>query len=504
MTNRTIKKILISARGEIAMRIIRTCREMNIGTVALYSRADRGAKHVKFADEAFEIGSQLSYLDVDGIIGIAKRTGADAIHPGYGFLAENATFAKKCRENDIAFIGPSTETIALMGSKIESRKFLAKHGIPIVPGLLIDEFPEEPESETALLERAEQLGFPLLVKADLGGGGKGIRLIQRKEDFLKLARQARGEADRAFGSGRIFVEKCFDNPKHIEVQIVSDSHGNHFHLFERECSIQRFHQKIVEEAPSHSLDETTREKLLETAVKIARIIKYENLGTVEFLYDNEGHFHFLEMNTRLQVEHPVTEMITGLDLVRLQIEIARGKNYKGFKTEARGHALECRICAEDPDTFLPTTGTVYNLHTPLGPFTRVDGGVYRDMKVTSFYDSMLSKLIVWADTREIAIQRMKRALLEYKIFGVQTNIPLHLDIISHPEFLKGTYGVNFIRDNFSNRVVEGDTEECIMEALLAAVAHDLESETDYKSGKTPEKEVSRWKHFHRYRRSLRL
>jgi acetyl-CoA carboxylase biotin carboxylase subunit len=434
------RKILVANRGEIALRVIRTLREMSIRSVAVYSDADRAALHVRKADEAAHIGpaaSSESYLDIDRVLDAARRHGVDAIHPGYGFLSENAPFAQACEDAGFTFIGPSAKSIGMMGSKTAARRVAKDGGAPIVPGT--DEG----------IERAHELGFPVMLKAVAGGGGKGMRRVDRREDLAAAYESASSEALRAFGDGRIYAEKLIENARHIEIQVLGDRHGNLVHLGERECSVQRRHQKVIEESPSPLVASKPemRARMGEAAVKAARAAGYFNAGTVEFLADNDGNYYFLEMNTRLQVEHPVTELVTGLDLVRLQIEIAAGARlpFTQDRIALRGAAVECRIYAEDPaNNFFPSPGRITQLAEPSGPGVRVDSGIYAGWNVPLEYDPMLAKLIVWADTRGHAIERMLRALGEYHIAGIQSNIPLFEAILNDAQFRAGNLHTGYL------------------------------------------------------------
>jgi acetyl-CoA carboxylase biotin carboxylase subunit len=427
------RKILIANRGEIALRVIRTLREMGIRSVAVYSDADRAALHVRKADEAAHLGaspSSESYLNIDRILEAARRHGVDAIHPGYGFLSENARFAKACEDAGVAFIGPSSRSIGLMGSKTEARRVAQEGGAPIVPG-------------------GEAAGFPVMLKAVAGGGGKGMRRVDREEDLAAAYESAASEALRAFGDGRVYAEKLIENARHIEIQVFGDLQGNLVALGERECSVQRRHQKVIEESPSPLMARIPglRERMGEAAVKAARAAGYYNAGTVEFLADNDGNFYFLEMNTRLQVEHPVTELVTGLDLVRLQIEVAAGAPLPFTQEQVAlgGAALECRIYAEDPaNNFCPSPGRIQQLAEPSGPGVRLDSGIYPGWVVPVEYDPLLSKLIVWADSREHAIERMLRALSEYHVGGIRTNIPLFQAILRDPAFRRGDLHTGYL------------------------------------------------------------
>lgn len=433
-------KVLIANRGEIALRVIRTLREMGIRSVAVYSDADRAALHVRKADEAAHIGgapSSESYLNVDRILDAARRHIVDAIHPGYGFLSENARFAQACTDAGFVFIGPSAKSIALMGSKTEARRVAKSGGAPIVPGT------ESGVSSSAeAIAFAREAGFPVMLKAVAGGGGKGMRRVDRMEDLASAFEAASSEALRAFGDGSIYVEKLIEHARHVEIQVLGDQHGNLVHLGERECSVQRRHQKVIEESPSPLVARMPgmRERMGEAALRAARAAGYYNAGTVEFLAEESGNFYFLEMNTRLQVEHPVTELVTGLDLVRLQIEIAAGGRLPFTQEQIawRGAAMECRIYAEDPaNHFFPSPGRIAQLAEPAGPGVRVDSGIYLGWTVPVDYDPMLAKLIVWADTREHAIARMLRALSEYRVGGIQTNIPLFRLILNDSAFRAG-------------------------------------------------------------------
>jgi acetyl-CoA carboxylase, biotin carboxylase subunit len=434
-------KVLIANRGEIALRIIRTLREMGIRSVAVYSDIDRAALHVRKADEAAHIGpaaSSESYLNTDRILDATRRHGAEAIHPGYGFLSENAAFAQACQDAGFTFIGPSPRSISMMGSKTEARRVAKSGGAPIVPG-----------AESGLTEFARAAGFPVMLKAVAGGGGKGMRRVDRIEDLNSAFDAASSEAARAFGDGRIYAEKLIENARHIEIQIFGDQHGNLVHLGERECSVQRRHQKVIEESPSPLVSRMPgmRERMGEAALKAARAAGYYNAGTVEFLADNSGSFYFLEMNTRLQVEHPVTELVTGLDLVRLQIEIAAGGHlpFTQDQVALRGAAIECRIYAEDPtNNFFPSPGKIDQLSEPGGPGVRVDSGIYPGWTVPIEYDPMLSKLIVWSGSREHAIERMLRALGEYHVGGIKSNIPLFRAILNDPAFRAGDLHTGYL------------------------------------------------------------
>jgi len=443
-----INKVLVANRGEIALRVMRSCREMGIQTVAVFSEADRSAQHVRYADEAYPIGpaaSSESYLNIEKIIEVTKKSGADAIHPGYGFLSENARFSARCKEEGIIFIGPSPEVINTMGDKITARETMIKSGVPVVPGTN-----ETLESDQQALDVIRGIGLPVMIKASAGGGGKGMRLVREEKDILSSLRAARSEAKAAFGNDTLYVEKFVTNPHHIEFQVLADKYGNVIHLCERECSVQRRHQKIIEETPSPLLTPEIREEMGRHAVQAARSVKYEGAGTIEFLVDNDLNYYFLEMNTRLQVEHPITERVVGVDLVKEQILIAAGEEMKLRQEEIvqRGHAIECRIYAEDPDNnFMPSPGRMRHLTEPFGLGVRVDGYVYEGYEIPIWYDPMISKLIVWGSNRYEAIQRMKRALHEYKITGVKTSIPFLLRIMDNTDFVIGQYDTGFIEKN---------------------------------------------------------
>jgi acetyl-CoA carboxylase, biotin carboxylase subunit len=441
----TFSKILIANRGEIALRIIRTCEEMGIATVAVHSTIDRNSLHVQLADEAVCIGepaSSKSYLNIPNIIAAALTRNAGAIHPGYGFLAENARFAEICADHDLTFIGPSPDAIRGMGDKSTAKKTMQRVGVPTVPGskgLVTD--------AAAAQAVAREIGYPVIVKATAGGGGRGMRFVPTDEELPKLFAAAQGEAEAAFGNGGVYVEKFVQNPRHIEFQILADAYGNVIHLGERECSIQRRHQKLLEEAPSVALTADLREKMGYAAVAAARSINYMGAGTVEFLLDKFGNFYFMEMNTRIQVEHPVTEMVTGIDLIAEQIRIAQGEKLRltQDQVQLRGHAIECRINAEDPDfNFRPSPGRISGYLPPSGPGVRMDSHVYTDYEIPAYYDSLIGKLIVWGEDRPSAISRMKRALRECAVTGLPTTINFHQRILETPEFQRGEIYTNFV------------------------------------------------------------
>ena len=436
------EKVLIANRGEIALRIIRALREMGIRSVAVYSTADADALHVKFADEAVCIGpppSRQSYLNIPSIISAAEVTRADAVHPGYGFLAENAEFAEVCEKCGLTWIGPQPKLMRLMGDKISAREAMSKAGVPILPGSAVL------EQERELVAAADRIGLPIILKAAAGGGGRGMKIVTEKGQLVSSWNTGRAEALSAFGNPDMYMERYCERPRHIEVQVIGDSHGAAAHLGERECSIQRRHQKIIEEAPSAALSDATREKLLATAVKAIKTIGYRSLGTLEFLYDQDGSFYFMEMNTRLQVEHPVTEMVTGLDLVREQVLIAAGEKLSFQETRRpRGHSIELRINAEHPETFAPSPGRITGLNVPGGLGVRVDTHIYEGYVVPPHYDSLLAKLIVHDDSRAAAIARARRCLDEFVVEGVHTNIPFHRRIVNHADFRSGAFDTGFV------------------------------------------------------------
>ncbi len=449
-----IKKVLIANRGEIALRIIRTCHEMGLETVAVYSTADRDSLHVRFADEAVCIGPPAgrdSYLRFDRIIAAAEVTGADAIHPGYGFLAENADFSAICQDHDLKFIGPNPETIRLMGDKSLAKDTMAKAGVPVVPGS-----DGEVPTGKAGKKLADDMGYPVMIKASAGGGGKGMRVVWKSEDFEKQFTAASNEAEAAFGNGGCYVEKFVAGPRHVEIQILGDGKGNVIHFGERECSIQRRHQKLLEESPSPVVDAELRAAMGEAAIKGAKAVNYEGAATVEFLLDNQGNFYFMEMNTRIQVEHPVTEEVADCDLVEYQIRVAMGENIRERDIKIDGHAIECRINAEDPfRNFAPFPGTITTFHPPGGHGVRVDTHVYTGYKIPPHYDSMIAKLIVRARTRDLAIQKMLRALDEFVIEGVKTTIPFHQQLLRDERFLKGDFDTRFL-ESFTLQELEED------------------------------------------------
>ena len=469
------KKILIANRGEIAVRIMATCREMGIATVAVYSEADRAARHVREADEAYEIGpaaAAQSYLRGDKIIEVAQQSGAEAIHPGYGFLSENAAFVEACDEAGIVFIGPPASAMNLMGSKIAAKNLAESVDAPTIPG-----YKGESQEDEVLLEEALKIGFPLLIKASAGGGGKGMREVHKRADFLDQLAGARREALASFGDATVFLERLILRPRHVELQILGDKHGNLIHLGERECSIQRRHQKIIEESPSVALTPELRAEMGAAAVRIAKAAGYFNAGTMEFMLDADQHFYFLEMNTRLQVEHPVTELVTGLDLVRHQLMIAAGEVLKLKQEEIspRGHAIEVRLYAEDPAlNFLPSTGSIAQFSTPAGPGVRIDSGIESGDEITQFYDPMIAKLIVYGENRAAAIDRLREVLTRTAVFGVTTNIPLLQAIAAHPAYREGQTFTSFLDEHGLLEPEEiKQSEEHLTDALCAAALLDL-------------------------------
>lgn len=443
------KKILIANRGEIAIRVTRACRELGIPSVAVFSDADRDSLHVFLADEAYHIGpspSAESYLNYKKIIEVAKQAGVDAIHPGYGFLSENTNFAKALEAAGITFIGPTVANIEAMGDKLSAKALMKKAGVPTVPGS--DGGVDSVEQARAV---AEKIGLPVIIKASAGGGGKGMRVVRKMDELESAFRACRSEGQNYFADPTVYIEKFINDPKHIEIQVFGDKHGNHVHLYERECSVQRRHQKIIEECPSPSVPHEVRMKMGEAAVRAAKLINYVGAGTIEFIFDNTTKdFYFMEMNTRLQVEHPVTEIVTGYDLVKEQIYVAAGKplSFKQEDIKQKGHAIEARICAEDPVTYKPHPGVIRACRHPQGPFMRVDSYAYPGYEVPIYYDPMIAKLITWGETREEAIDRMQRALSEFVLTGIKTNIVLHKTILDHPKFRDGSYTTQFIEKNF--------------------------------------------------------
>ncbi len=488
-------KILVANRGEIAVRVIRACRDLGIRSVAVYSDADEGALHARMADEAYRIGpapSSESYLSIANVLDAATRSGASAIHPGYGFLAENAGFARAVEESGRTFIGPSAASIALMGSKIESRRAVSDHGVAMVPGT-IDALTSDDEA----LRMASEVGYPVMLKASAGGGGKGMRYVASQAEMGSALRTTRAEARAAFGEDAVYIEKFIERPRHIEIQVLADGHGRAVHLGERECTIQRRHQKVIEECPSPVVDSDLRERMGRAALRVVEAARYRNAGTVEFLVDTDRNFYFLEMNTRLQVEHAVTEAVTGIDLVVEQIRIAAGGRLDISQSEVvmRGSAIECRVYAEDPDNdFLPSPGRIAALAAPSGPGVRDDSGVYAGWRVPIEYDPLISKLVAWGPTRDDAIRRMRRAVAEYRIAGIRSNLALFREVLEHPDFVAGDFDTGFIdRWLARRRTAAGEplsVEDRDLALIAAAVSH--------ARGRAPANDrpapVSRWKH----------
>ena len=471
-----MKKILIANRGEIALRVMRTCKQMGISTVAIYSEADRNSPHVRFADEAVCVGaaaSKESYLKIDTIIEVCKSLQVDGVHPGYGFLSENAVFAKACKDNGITFIGPSVEAIEIMGSKLAAKQAVSKFDVPLVPGT------DQPISDINEAKNlAEAIGFPILIKASAGGGGKGMRIVNNVEEFEEQMKLAVSEATSAFGDGSVFIEKFVTSPRHIEIQILGDTHGNIVHLFERDCSVQRRHQKVVEEAPSAVLTPALRKQMGEAAVQVAKSVNYIGAGTVEFIVNANLDFYFLEMNTRLQVEHPVTEMITGIDLVKEQINIARGEKISFGQDDLKiqGHAIELRVYAEDPENnFLPDIGKLEAYHIPKGEGIRVDDGFDEGMDIPIYYDPMIAKLIAHGSNRKDAIEKLKKAIIDYNIVGVKTTLPFGEFVLHHSAFTTGNFDTKFV-DNYYHPSKINETELALA-TLIAAKLFEEKGQT---------------------------
>jgi acetyl-CoA carboxylase biotin carboxylase subunit len=495
------RKILIANRGEIAVRVMRACREMNIRTVAVYSDVDRKSLHVRYADEAFPIGpapSTESYLRIDRILEVAQRSGAEAVHPGYGFLAENPEFARACESAGVVFIGPPVSAMELMGSKTSARHAVVQAGLPVVPGA-----DHNLESFYEVRRVASEIGYPVMLKASAGGGGKGLRRVESDSELESAYRTARSEAQNAFNDPSIYLERYIERPRHVEVQILGDRHGHLIYLGERECSLQRRHQKVVEECPSPAVDDDLRRRMGETAVRIGKLAGYWNAGTVEFLLDPQGNYYFLEMNTRLQVEHPVTELVVGIDLVKEQLNIAAGGTLTWRQEDVwlRGAAVECRIYAEDPaNNFFPSPGLITRLQVPAGPGIRRDSGVYEGWRVPLEYDPLLSKLAVWATDRAEAIARLERALGEYEIQGIQTNIPFFRRVLEHPDFAAGRLDTGFIDRVLVAGLMQEEPPSAEEErvAMLAALLH---AEREHQGQPTAAARNSGWKQAGR-RRSL--
>jgi acetyl-CoA carboxylase, biotin carboxylase subunit len=494
-----IRKVLVANRAEIAVRVMRTCRELGISTVAVYSEADRAAMHVRHAKEAYCIGpapSRESYLDIEKIIEVAKKAKVDAIHPGYGFLSENAAFADRCREEGIIFIGPSSYSISTMGDKITARRTMIDAGVKVVPGTK-----EKFTDDEAAFGIIKQIGLPVMIKASAGGGGKGMRLVRTEADIEPSIRRAKSEALSAFGDNSVYIEKYIESPHHIEFQILADQHGNVIHLGERDCSVQRRHQKVVEETPSTLLTPKVRKEMGEEAIAAAKAVNYYGAGTIEFLVDDNLNYYFLEMNTRLQVEHPITERVTGLDLVKEQIFIAEGKElqYKQEDIRHHGHAIECRIYAEDPENnFRPSPGIIKHITEPLGFGVRCDGHAYEGYEIPIYYDPLITKLISWAPTREEAINRMKRALHEYKITGIKTNIAFLERIIEAEDFVQGKYDTNFIEKNKEFLMTRLPQDQHIEDIALITAFIDYQKKLDSAADSGQKNEsINKWKSYSR-------
>jgi acetyl-CoA carboxylase biotin carboxylase subunit len=501
-------KVLIANRGEIAVRIIRACRELGIETVAVYSEADRQALHVRYADEAYLLGpapSRDSYLRGDRVIEIARKSGAGAVHPGYGFLAERADFAQACIDAGLAFIGPKPSSIAAMGDKAVARATVSSAGVPVVPGTE----GEGSLGDEELLALGPQIGFPLLIKASAGGGGKGMREVRSIDEMPALIQAARREAEAAFGDGNVYLEKLVEGARHIEIQVLADQFGNTVYLGERECSLQRRHQKLLEEAPSPYVDddEDLRTRMGQVAVRAAQSVGYLNAGTIEFLVDKDKNFFFLEMNTRLQVEHPVTEMVTGVDIVKEQIRIARGRPMRVAQENVRlnGWAIECRINAEDPyNDYLPSTGQITHILMPTGPGVRIDTGVYPGFEISPYYDSLISKLIVWGENRAEAILRMRRALEEYKLVGVRTNIPFHQNMMDSFRFFTGQFDTRFVEERFSIEAAESSRDfNPETAAILATLVAHRQTQRAANIVQRGARDTSNWKWLGRWERLQR-
>lgn len=493
-----LKKVLVANRGEIAVRILRACRELGLKTVAVYSDVDRSALHVRYADESYLIGPaslRESYLSIERIVETAKRSGADAVHPGYGFLAENAAFVRACREAGLTFIGPSPEVIELMGNKIAARQTMQAAGIPVAPGTVLG------LSDEGLKAAARRIGYPLLVKAAAGGGGKGMRVVSSAAELPQAIAAARREAEAAFGDGAVYLERIIKGARHIEFQILADQHGNVIHLGERECSIQRRYQKLVEESPSVALDDALRCRMGEVAVQVAREVGYTNAGTIEFLLDAQGNFYFMEANTRLQVEHCVTEAVTGVDIVKEQLRIAAGRRLRLRQEDVRirGWAIECRITAENPyNNFWPSIGRITGLYEPTGPGVRLDSGVYEGFEVSPYYDSLIGKLVTWGQTRAEAILRMRRALEDYRIIGIKTTIPFHLELMDSARFIAGQFDTTFVEEGFI--LVEEQLEDHLRVVAIAAalLAHRHRNEAQSAGAFSGQQPASNWKKFGRW------
>ena len=492
-----IQRVLIANRGEIARRIIQACKELNIETVAIYSEVDKYAPHVREADLAVEIGPAPpteSYLNMARIITVAKQTQCQAIHPGYGFLAENAAFARQCVSAGLIFIGPPPEAMALVGNKLKARQTVMQAGVPIIPGMQTQAL-----QNTDLKKIVQQIGLPIMIKAAAGGGGKGMRIVRKSKELQPALEASQREARSAFGDDTVYLEKFIERPRHVEVQVLADTHGNMVHLFERECSIQRRHQKIVEESPSPALDPELRQQMGQTACRVMEAVGYTNAGTVEFLLDAEKNFYFLEVNARIQVEHPVTELVTGIDLVKQQIRIAAGEPlpFSQEQIQQNGHAIECRIYAEDPENqFLPSIGKLIYVQEPQGAGIRCDSGIISGMEITHYYDPILSKVIVWDQTRDAAIKRMLHALSHYVILGIRTPIPFLIDLLSHPEFRNGNLHTHFLEEHFSGWKARPSRLDRALAIAIAAFLDSRPRNISTVSGKqrmpTPWETLGNW------------
>ncbi len=496
-----IQKILIANRGEIAVRIIRACREMGISTVAVHSDVDQKALHVLEADYAVEIGPAPpleSYLNIENILAAAKKSGCDAIHPGYGFLSENAEFARRCRDAGFTFIGPSAEAMEMVGDKLTARRTMIDAGVPVTPGQEI-----AGENFKTVQKIAAEIGYPVMVKATAGGGGKGMRIVREAAELQSAIEASQREAKSAFGNELVYIEKFIEKPRHIEFQVLADHHGNIVHLFERECSIQRRHQKIVEETPSPALDSELRSKMGETACRVMQAVNYTNAGTVEFLLDEQKNFYFLEVNARIQVEHPITEAVTGIDLVKQQIRVAMGEKlpFKQSELLQRGHAIECRIYAEDArNHFFPSTGKLLAVQEPTGPGIRCDSGIYSGLEITHHYDPILSKLIVWGENRPESLAKMKTALENYVILGVQTPLRFLQELMSHPEFINGNLHTGFLEQHFKDWQPVSEDDSLKMALLTAAAAANKKRRPAVSASKseavsTPWQSLGEWDMF---------
>ncbi len=500
-----IKKVLVANRGEIAVRIIRSCRELGLGTVAVYSDADRRAMHVLYADEAWHIGpstSVQSYLNIENIIAAALSSGADAIHPGYGFLSENPDFPERCREKGIIFIGPSSYAIATMGDKIKARKTMTDAGVPVVPGA-----GKAISTEQEALDVIHEIGLPVMIKASAGGGGKGMRLVSSEADITPSLRSARSEAETAFGNDAVFIEKYIESPHHIEFQILADKYGHVVHLFERECSVQRRHQKIVEETPSPILTPERRQQMGEAAVSAAKAVDYEGAGTIEFIVDKDLNYYFLEMNTRLQVEHPITERVVGVDLVKDQIHIANGLplTYRQEELQQQGHAIECRVYAEDPgNNFMPAPGKVTHIDIPYGVGVRVDGSIYEGFEIPLYYDPLIAKLIVWGKDRQEALERTRRALQEFKITGVKNNLNFLERIMLTRDFSNGDYTTHFIDENETLLIEDESCDELCEDIVMISALMEYLRKIRKASPKEMTALKNNWKDYSRVRSVLKL